>query len=188
MPRCELLRCWILDPKPGISQSLLLSLSGCFLPSCFQPPSSRSPSHSSHPIPCLPILSFLSNNQRKKQTSSSAPLHQMQKRFSSHLNYADLLTFGLGETEGKATECDLVGSVGKRGEGFSGDGREMGQGEDDRWGVISGNSIFSGGLCCFPSQTWFSFPSLCLPVSQHPPECRMTPCEILKGGDHGPGM
>lgn len=77
----------------------------------------------------------------------------MQKRFSSHLNYADLLTFGLGETEGKATECDLVGSVGKRGEGFSGDGREMGQGEDDRWGVISGNSIFSGGLCCFPSQT-----------------------------------
>lgn len=98
----------------------------------------------------------------------------MQKRFSSHLNYADLLTFGLGETEGKATECDLVGSVGKRGEGFSGDGREMGQGEDDRWGVISGNSIFSGGLCCFPSQTLlisfslpllFNFSNLKLPVN-----------------------
>lgn len=53
----------------------------------------------------------------------------MQKPFSSHLNHADLLTFGLGETEGKQLNVTPVGSLGKHGEGFSGDGREMGQGE-----------------------------------------------------------
>ena len=153
MPRCEFLRCWVLDPKPGISQSLLLLSQDASFPLASSPHSPCQQSRSPYPIPHLPILSFLSNSQRKKQTPSSASLDQMQKPFSSHLKYVDLLTFGLRETEGKATECDLTGSLGRQGEGFSGHGREMGQGDEDRWGVTSGNNISSGGLCCFPSQT-----------------------------------
>lgn len=60
-----------------------------------------------------------------------APLDQVQRPLSSHVNYADLSTFDLGETEGKggmnlATESDLLGSLGAGGRGFLGDGREMG--------------------------------------------------------------
>lgn len=74
-------------------------------------------------------FSFLSHSQRKKQISSSTSLDQIQKLFSSHLNYTDLLTFDLGETEGKgdmnlATGFDLLGSLGNSGEGFSGVGGE----------------------------------------------------------------
>lgn len=107
-----------------VSWSLLLSLSGCFLPLRFQPLSSMSAK-----LPPPHVFSFLSNSQRKKQTSSRTSLDQIQKPFSSHLNYADLLTFDLGGTEGKgdmnlATEFDLFSSLGNSGEGFSGDGGE----------------------------------------------------------------
>lgn len=72
--------------------------------------------------PPVHIFSFLSHSQRKKRTSSPTSLDQIQKPFSSHLDYADLLTLDLEETEGKgdmspATEFDLFSGLGGRGEG-----------------------------------------------------------------------
>ena len=114
-------------------------------------------SHSPHPIAHLPIFSFLSNRKRKRQTSSSASLDQMQNPFRSHLNYVDLLTFDLGKTEGKVTEFDLLDSLGKSGEGFSGDGREtVGRGEQE--GEISGNSISSRKTLLPPIPSWVQSP------------------------------
>ena len=81
----------------------------------------------------------------------------MQNPFRSHLNYVDLLTFDLGKTEGKVTEFDLLDSLGKSGEGFSGDGREtVGRGEQE--GEISGNSISSRKTLLPPIPSWVQSP------------------------------